>query len=360
MIVGIATLSRVKVTSLAAVAIACAVVPTAFVSAAGSSTTSAGVAVKWGLPAGYVAPNGSQLPTKYPDPTGKPGKGCKIGYVSPVNAIPGLPDQIKGMRAVAARYGCTIIVKDGGLNPQIQVTGMQQLLAQGATAIVVNPLVPQALAAPIRQANAQHVPIIMQDSPAGTDQANVPGTVSNFDMGHDPTAYAAVKAIADAKPGAKIGFIYPSFPAANLQYQVDRFKYWAAKLGLTSVGQEGTPNNSNGPTSKAASALIQKHPEVEAIMTFNDPAAEATVAAARSLNRTDILITGVNGENGVTGLIKAGHVLMTWAYNNFANGEQLATAAIDAALGMPIPKKVTAIGAVINKSNVAGYKPPAS
>jgi ABC-type sugar transport system substrate-binding protein len=162
----------------------------------------------------------------------------------------------------------------------------------------------------------------MQDCPAGTDQANVPGTVSNFDSGHDPAAYAAAKAIADAKPRAKIGFIYPSFPAANLQYQVDRFKYWAEKLGLTSVGQEGTPDNSNGPTSKAASALIQKHPEVEAIMAFNDPAAEA--------------------------------------YNNFADGEQLATAAIDAALGMTIPKKVTAIGAVINKSNVAGYTPPAS
>ena len=353
-------MSRVKAKNLAAVAITYAGVLSAFVGAASSSAASSEVAVKWGLPPGYVAPDGSHLPTKYPDPTGKPGNGCKIGYVSPLNAIPGLPDQFKGMRAVATRYGCTIIVKDGGLNPQIQVTGMQQLLAQGVTAIVVDPLVPQALAAPIKQANAQQVPIIMQDSPAGTDQANVPGTVSNFDLGHDPTAYAAVKAIADAKPGAKIGFIYPSFPAANLQYQVDRFKYWAEKLGLTSIGQEGTPDNSHGPTSKAASALIQKHPEVEAIMTFNDPAAEATVAAARSLNRPDILITGVNGESGVTGHIKTGNMLMTWAYNNFANGEQLATAAIDAALGMTIPKKVTAIGAVINKDNVAGYKPPAS
>ena len=68
----------------------------------------------------------------------------------------------------------------------------------------------------------------------------------------------------------------------------------------------------------------------------------------------------MNGESGVTGLIKTGNVLMTWAYNNFANGEQLAYAAIDAALGMTIPKKVTAIGAVIDKSNVAEYKPPAS
>jgi ABC-type sugar transport system substrate-binding protein len=330
----------------------------AFVSAASTTAAVTESAVQWGLPQGYVAPEGSRVPLKYPDPSGRPGTACTIGYVSPLNAIPGLAEQFRGMRSVATRYGCTLIVKDGGLSPQRQVTGMQQLLAQGATAIVVDPLVAQSLAAPIRQANAQRVPIIMQDSPAGTDQPNVPGTVSNFDAGRDPAAYAAVKAIADARPGAKVGFIYPSFPAANLQYQVERFKFWAQKLGLKSVGQEGTPDNSNGPTSKAASALIQKHPDVEAIMAFNDPAAEATAAAARSLNRPDILVTGVNGESGVTGLIQARSVLMTWAFDNFANGEQLATAAIDAALGMTLPPKVTAVGAVIDKHNVAGYRPP--
>jgi ribose transport system substrate-binding protein len=316
--------------------------------------------VTWALPPGYVAPDGSNLPTAYPTPTKNPAAGCKIGYVSPTNAIPGLPDQFAGMKTVATRFGCTFIVKDGGLNPQTQVTGIQLLLAEGATAIVVDPLSWQALAAPIAQANSKKVPVIMQDAPAATDQANVPGTVTDFVMGHDPTAYAAVKAIADAKPGAKIGLIYPSFPAANLQYQVARFRYWAGKLGLTVVDQENTPDNSNGPTAAAASALIQKHPEVQAIMAFNDPAAEATSAAARSLNRSDIIVTGVNGESGVTGLIAQGSILMTWAYNNNANGQQLATAAIDAALGIAIPQKVTAIGAIINKSNVAAYRPPAS
>jgi ABC-type sugar transport system substrate-binding protein len=354
-----AAVSQFKVQSQVAIAILCAIALSGSARAASSSAAGPQTAVNWVVPPGYVAPGGFRLPGKYPEPTAKPGAGCKIGYVSPLNAIPGLPEQFKGMRAVATRYGCTLIIKDGGLNPQLQVTGMQQLLAQGPSAIVVDPLVAQSLAAPIKQANAQHVPIIMQDSPSGPDQPNVPGTVTNFDSGRDPAAYAAAKAIADARPGAKVGFIYPFFPAANLQYQVDRFKDWARKFGLKSVGQEGTPDNSNGATSRAASALIQKHPEVEAIMAFNDPAAEATAAAARSLNRPDILITGVNGEGGVTGLIKTGNVLMTWAFDNFADGEQLATAAIDAALGMTIPQKVTAIGAVINKDNVASYQPPA-
>lgn len=363
-------MGRVTVGSLVAVAVTCTVL-----SGCGSSTSSSGGAtnssstssastqsatVTWGLPVGYTAPAGSDLPTEYPTPTKSPAAGCKIGYVSPVNAIPGLPDQFEGMKSVASQFGCTMIFMDGKLNPQVQVTAIQSLLTQGVVAIVVDPLSSEALAAPIKQANDQKVPIIMQDGPAANDQPNVPGTVTDFTMGHDPSGYAAVKAVADAKPGAKIGLIYPSFPASNLQYQVDRFKYWAGQLGLTVVGQENTPDNSNGPTSQAASALIQKHPEVQAILTYNDPAAEATSSAARSLNRSDILVTGINGESGVTGLIKQGSVLMTWAYNNRTNGEQLAKAAIDAAIGQAIPEKVTAIGAVINKSNVDAYTPPKS
>ncbi|MDR3470684.1 MAG: sugar ABC transporter substrate-binding protein [Devosia sp.] len=349
---------RSKVKTPATVVIACATALTAFVGAASSNDVNQDGAVHWGLPSGYVSPDGAALPTSYPDPTGKPAEGCKIGYVSPMNAIPGLPDQFRGMRTVAERYGCTVIIKDGKMSPQVQVTGIQQLLAQGVLAIVIDPMNAETLAAPIRQANSQNVPVIMQDSPAGTDQPNVLGTASNFDMGHDPSAYAVVEAISGAKPGAKVGVLFPSFPAVNLQYQVQRLKYWADKLGLVIVGEEGTPDMTHGTMAEAVNALIQKHPEIQAIMTFNDPAAEAATAAARSLNRGDILVTGLNGESGVTGLIKSGNVLMTWAYDNYANGEQLAAAAIGAALGMAIPEKVTAIGAVINKGNVDKYTPP--
>jgi hypothetical protein len=92
---GAATLSRVKLQSLAVVAMTCAVVLSAFVSAASSE-----LAVKWGP--GYVAPDGSYLPAKHPDQTGKSGKACKIDYVSSLNAIPSLPDQIKGGSGICA------------------------------------------------------------------------------------------------------------------------------------------------------------------------------------------------------------------------------------------------------------------
>jgi hypothetical protein len=55
---GAATLSRVKVESLAAVGIACAVLPYAFIGAASSE-----VAMEWGQSSGYMVPDGFHLST---------------------------------------------------------------------------------------------------------------------------------------------------------------------------------------------------------------------------------------------------------------------------------------------------------
>jgi ribose transport system substrate-binding protein len=310
-------------------------------------------------PAGYVAAGGTQLPGSYPTPTKGPGAGCKIGYISPSNAIPGIQAEINGLTAVATQFGCAVVSKDGQLNPQNQVTGMQSLLSEGVAAIVLDPLDIGAMAAPIQQANQKHVPVIVVDSPASPTAANVTGTMSDYLQSRDATAYAAAKAVADAHPGASVGLVYPAFPAGNLQYQVQRFRYWSQKLGLTVVGQADSSSDTPTADAQAVTSLLQKHKNIQAILTYNDTAAEAAASAARSLGLNNILVTGIDGEQGVVGLIEQGQVLMTWAYDNTLNGKNEGTAAIDAADGLHIPAKVAAPGAIIDKSNVSSYKPQA-
>jgi len=324
---------------------------------AGTTTSAASSTVQWTTPAGYAAAGGIALPGSYPTPTKSPAKGCKIGYVSPTDSIPGIKAEVQGITNTATQFGCTVVTRDGQLNPQTQVTGVQSLLNEGVVALIIDPLVIDALAAPIKQANQQHVPVIVVDSPASPDGANVAGTTSDFLQSRDVTAYAAAKAIADAHPGAQVGLLNPGFPAGNLQYQVQRFRYWAEKLGLHVAGQGDSSADTPTADSQAVSALLQKYPAIQAVMTYNDTAAESAAAAARTLGKKNILITGIDGEQGVTGLIAQGTVLMTWAYNNTANGEEEGKAAVDAAIGVTIPTKVTAPGAIIDKSNVSAYKP---
>jgi ribose transport system substrate-binding protein len=125
------------------------------------------------------------------------------------------------------------------------------------------------------------------------------------------------------------------------------------------VGVGDVSADTPGAASQAASSLLQKNRNIQAIMTYNDTAAESAAAAARSLGMNNVLVTGIDGESGVTGLISQGRVLMTWAYDNTHNGEEEGTAAIDAADGVKIPAKVTAPGAIIDKSNVSSYTPQA-
>jgi len=330
-------------------------------SVSGSSTASPSAGsstVEWtAAPAGYVEAGGVQLPSQYPAPSKNPAAGCKIGYISPTNAIPGIMAEVQGIKNTAEKYGCTVVLKDGQLNPQSQVTGMQSLLSEGVAAIILNPLVVGALAAPIQQANAQKVPVITVDSPASPDGQNVAGTASDILQSRDVTAYAAAKAIADTKPGAKVGLLYPAFPAGNLQYQVERFQYWAQKLGLTVAGRGDVANDTPEAGSQATNALLQKNRDIQAIMAYNDTAAAAAIAAARTLGRDDVVATGINGEQGVVGLVQQGRVLMTWAYDNVRMGEEEGKAAIAASVGDTIPTKVTAPGAIVDQANVASYKP---
>ena len=140
---------------------------------------------------------------------------------------------------------------------------------------------------------------------------------------------------------------------------MQRFRYWSQKLGLTVVGQADSSSDTPTADAQAVTSLLQKHKNIQAILTYNDTAAEAAASAARSLGLNNILVTGIDGEQGVVGLIEQGQVLMTWAYDNTLNGKNEGTAAIDAADGLHIPAKVAAPGAIIDKSNVSSYKPQA-
>ncbi len=87
---------------------------------------------------------------------------------------------------------------------------------------------------------------------------------------------------------------------------MQRFRYWAEKLGLHVAGQGDSSADTPTADSQAVSALLQKYPAIQAVMTYNDTAAESAAAAARTLGKKNILITGIDGEQGVTGLIAQG------------------------------------------------------
>ena len=115
----------------------------------------------------------SSLPNAYGKPPVKSGASCTVGFQNPLAANESLQWFQKAAIAQAKAYGCKIIVLDDALSPDKQVSNMQQLLAQGAQAIIFYPLDPKATLPVLAQAKSKGVPVIAIDATFGNPKLPV-------------------------------------------------------------------------------------------------------------------------------------------------------------------------------------------
>ena len=145
---------------------------------AATAALTAGVAASFAAPAGTPVPAGykgveATLPTSYQTPANKHVK-CTIGFQNPIAANETLGYWQKAVVAQGKALGCKVITLDDKLSPDQQVTNMQQLLAQHVNAIIFYPLDPKATVPVLKQAKAQHVPVIATDATFGSPKATAP------------------------------------------------------------------------------------------------------------------------------------------------------------------------------------------
>ena len=103
----------------------------------------------------------TKYPQSFPVPKKQQGKTHTIGCQNPVG--PGNETTAtfcKGVQAEASALGMKYIGLDDGLSIDKQVSNFNQLLAQGADAIALYPLAPNALRASLAKAKKQHVAVI--------------------------------------------------------------------------------------------------------------------------------------------------------------------------------------------------------
>jgi ABC-type sugar transport system substrate-binding protein len=225
------------------------------------------------------------------------GKHFTIGCQNPVG--PGNETTTvfcKGVQAEAAALGMKYIGLNDDLSVSKQVTNFNQLLAQGANAIVLYPLAPNALRASLSKANQQHVAVI---------GLNVTFTKS------------------------------ATAPGYNAQV-------W-----------EGRGDDINGGQ-RAMSGLLGKYSKIDGVLAYNDPSAVGAYTAARSGGRTGIKIIGINGSSLALTALKAGHIAATIQVDAVGQGAQAAGAAYDVLTkqGLPLPHVVVREPRLITKSNI--------
>jgi ribose transport system substrate-binding protein len=313
---------------------------------------SLGVAYATTIP-GYKGLEG-KAPVSFGTITAKPGfTKCTIGYQNPLAANESLQVMQKAAVAEAKVLKCKLILLDDALSVDKQVSNMQQLLAQKVNAIVFYPLDPNATTPVLAQAKKAGVPVVAIDAQFGNPKNPVaPGIDAQVWQGRDEMAFLQATALAKAKPGAHVGLIGIGAPVPALKYTVAREQYYAQKLGLTVVGEADNPTDDVTGGQTAGNALIQRYPDMNAVIAYNDPSGIGAVVAAKAAGKT-LTVIGLNGTSDGIQAVKDGRFAATVQGDSPGVGRETVKAAYALAAKIPLKIKLVILTpTIVTKANI--------
>lgn len=203
--------------------------------------------------------------------------------------------QIAGLKAQFEKMGIDVIATtDANFDSAKQVSDIETVLAMKPSIIVSIPTDPVATADAYKKAADAGVKLVFMDNvPDGLEQGKDYVSVVSADNYGNGVASAHLMAKALGGKG-KIGIVF---------YQADFFvtqqRYEAFKKTITEdypdieiVDEEGfSGSDQAGESQQIASAMMTKYPDINGIWGVWDVPAEGIMAAARAMNRTDLVIT---------------------------------------------------------------------
>jgi ABC-type sugar transport system substrate-binding protein len=269
----------------------------------------------------------SQYPHNFPVPKVVAGKHYTIGCQNPVGA--GNQATATFCSAVAAEakaLGMRYIGLEDNLSVATQVSNFNQLIAQGANAIVIYPLAPDALRASLAHAKSQGV-VVVGLNVTFTQNGKAPGYDTQVWEGRDEEAYLSVAQMALIAPHAKVVIIGIASPVPALKYLAQRYKYWAKKFGLQVLGEQDNATDDIPGGALAMTGLLARFPTINGVLAYNDESAVGGYTAARSEGRTGIKIIGINGSSVGTTAVRAGQVAAIVQVDEVGQGAEAAMAA---------------------------------
>jgi ribose transport system substrate-binding protein len=323
-----------------------------------AETTTGGEETGGTAPSSYEGVD-SELPSSFPKPEEKAGTSFKVGFLQIIGAIPVLATEQAGVEKEVANFGGEVIVKDAELDLQKQAAGFEQLLSQGVDAIVVYPVVPKTLLPQLEKAKAAGIPVISTDARPDPTKPLPKGYVADVEQSLDYEAYELTKALSEKEPGASFAIMGLAAPVEALQYLAARQQYWGEQFGLKYEGLVDAKQDQPAAYAAAATAILGKYPDVQAIMTYNDLAALSTYTAARTAGK-ELLITGAQGgDEAAVEAIAAGTLFATYSPPWEETGAEMVRGAYSEVTeqNLPLPETVTLKGTLVTQENADEFEP---
>ena len=235
-----------------------------------------------------------------------------------------------------------------------QVNQIDNFIAAGVDLILLNPGDVKALRPAIEKAQKAGIKVIAVDTNAEGADAAV--TTDNVQAGLIACQYFVEKL------GGKGNVIIENGP--QVSSVVDRVTGCKQALGkapdmkLLSSDQDGKGQRDAGLT--VMKSLLTRFPKVDAIFAINDPQALGSELAAKQLNRTDIVITSVDGAPDIETALKDAKDPMiqgSASQDPYALARRAVDIGVDLLNGKEPEQKITLVpSSLVTRENVKDYK----
>jgi ABC-type sugar transport system substrate-binding protein len=317
------------------------------------------------------APGGASdaASSKAPDPSSAPaatssaaatGK-TKVGFVVQDETINYFLNVIKGIKDHQDKYDIECQVVDGQSDAGKQVTGVENLIANGAKCIVVCPVSPGALTDAVKESQNAGIPVVSWSE--FITGSNSWLTLDQYNYGYQNGTIAGKWIASNFKnqADAHVMFIYVH---GNEQLEkrgkgmMDAVAKFAPNATIVSSDQSG---NTTAAGQTAVETALQRDPKLNVIVCCNDTVAmganEAMKAAGKS--SADVCITGCDADTENLKDISAGGLIKgsvdIGSYNQGEKFLEIVQKTIEVGAKGKLEKPVYVDFTAVTKDNVSQY-----
>lgn len=248
------------------------------------------------------------------------------------------------------KKGDELIVRNPELDIDKQNEQIEEFVAKKVDGIFVNPIDSSKLTS-LQSAKEAGIPIIAIDASVdNTDLIDCLIESDNYDAG-----VLCAQNMMQRMQSANIVLLKHSTvesALSRIQGFVDTIKDYPQYKVIDSAECEGQLERAM----PLMQSIIRKHSNIDVVMALNDPAALGALAAIESLNRTNILVYGVDGTPDLKSLIKQSPLIAgTAAQSPIKFGTLAAKNMYKILERKDVPKTIEVPVTLITKDNIDSY-----
>lgn len=239
-----------------------------------------------------------------------------------------------GVEAKAKELGVNVKIVDAQNDPAKQANDVADLLQQGVSVLLVNPVDSAAISTSVEAANKAKIPVIALDR--STDKGTIASLVASDNVkGGEMAAEYIIKKLGE---GVKVAEL-EGIPGASATRERGEGFHKVADQKLSVVAKQSADfDRTKGLT--VSENMLQANPDIQAIFAQNDEMALGAIEASKSAGK-QIFIVGFDGTDDGLKAVEAGTMAATIAQQPELMGQQGLEAAVKLAKGEKIDAKIS-------------------